>query len=300
MQVPAPVRSGDNVVIVAPSCRILENDLEPVKQLLNEWGLTVFIGDHVFDGHGFFASTDDGRRADLQNALDNNNVTAIMCARGGYGLGKIIDNLDFQTFISSPKWLVGFSDITLLHLKIHSLGIASIHGPVARQLDRKVDQYSIDSLKKILFGGSKIQYQTDPLEINKKGVSEGRLIGGNLTMICNNISTNSDVKFDNKILFIEDINELVYSIDRHMNQLLRSHKLDHLAGLIIGQFTNTKDTNPPYNMSPNEVILECVDKFDYPVCFGFPAGHETTNLSLPISFQARLEVSESGGKVLFN
>ncbi len=300
MLIPSPVKQGDKVIIVAPSGRLHKDDLNPVIALLKSWGLTVLIGDHVFDDYGFFASDDDGRRVDLQSALDGNNVKVILCARGGFGLGRIIDSLDFQAFISNPKWLVGFSDITLLHMKLHSLAIASIHGPVARQLGKKVDQQSIDSLKNVLFNGSSIHYQTDPQELNKAGEAEGQLIGGNLTMICNNIGTNSDIEFENKILFIEDINESVYSIDRHMNHLLRAQKISNLAGLIIGQFTNTKDTMPPYKMSTNEVILEYVAEFDYPVCFGFPAGHETTNLSLPISFQTRLEVAETGGKVSFN
>jgi len=282
-------------MIIAPSGKLSAGDLDPATAILEQWGLHALIGEHVFDGYGFFASSDEGRLSDLQNALDNQSIKAVFCARGGYGMGRIIDKLEFRKFIDDPKWVIGFSDITLLHMKLHCLGFISIHGPVARQIGTTIDRRSIDSLKNLLFGSSQIQYKTEPLTLNENGNSDGQLIGGNLTMLCNNLGTNSDVEFNNKILFIEDTNEALYSIDRHMNQLQRANKLKGLSGLIVGHFTNTKDTTPPYNKSTYEVISEYVEKFEFPVCFGFPLGHEGTNLSLPVSGNANLDVTDYGG-----
>ncbi len=287
-------------MIIAPSGRLSTGDLDFATARLEQWGLRVLIGKHVFDGYGFFASNDKGRMSDLQNALDNHSIKTIFCARGGYGMGRIIDNLNFRKFMADPKWVVGFSDITLLHMKLHSLGFISIHGPVARQIGNTIDSHSIDSLKNLLFGSSQIQYKIEPSVLNRKGNTNGQLIGGNLTMICNNLGTNSDVEFKNKILFIEDTHEAVYSIDRHMNQLQRANKLKNLSGLIVGQFTKTKDTTPPYNKSTYEVILEYVEKFGFPVCFGFPLGHESTNLSLPVSGNTNLHVSDHGATLSLN
>jgi muramoyltetrapeptide carboxypeptidase len=299
MNYPPIISPGDKVAIVAPAGRISKNDLERVIEIFQKWGLKVVIGSHVFDGHNFFSAKDEGRLSDLQRALDDESVRAVFCARGGYGTGRIIDRLDFKQFLTSPKWIIGFSDITLLHLKLHGLGYASLHGPVARQIGNSIDGESVESVRSALFKDDDILYDEESNRLNVEGKSSGQIVGGNLTLLCNNIGTSSDIDFDNKILFIEDIGERLYGVDRDLNQLNRSGRLKNLRGLIVGQFTNVKETTPPYGKSAYEIVLDYIKEYDFPVCFGIPVGHEKRNLAIPYSFECDLEVSEGITKIRF-
>ncbi len=296
---PQALTFEDCIRIVAPAGVLKAGDLDNATHILQHWGLKVETGTHVFDSHGFFSSTESGRLADFQNALDDDLVRAIFCARGGFGTGKILDKIDFRNFLTNPKWIIGFSDITLLHLKLHSIGAMSIHGMVARQLGGSVDDESAESLKKILIGKENIVYRIGPSYLNSTGKVRAPIVGGNLTLLCNNVGTSSDISFDGKILFVEDINESYYAIDRHFNQLARSGKLDDLAGLIAGEFTGSKDTEPPYYKTVYEIIREYTASGQYPVCYGFPLGHGSRNLSIPFSADCILDVQKRGVRIEF-
>ena len=297
---PPKISSGEKVAIVAPAGLIDDKDIEEAIMVLESWGLNVGVGAHVFDKYNFFSSSDDGRFQDFQQALDDSEVRAIFCARGGYGSGRIIDRLDFERFLEFPKWIIGFSDITLLHLRLHGMGVASLHGPMARQIGSSVDEESVAILKKMLFQKTEIKYHLADNELNIEGKATSRIVGGNLTLICNNIGTSSDIDLNGKILFIEEIGERLYAVDRHLNQLDRSGGLRNLAGLIAGQFSDLKDTDPSYGKSAYEIVNEYVHKYKFPVCFGLESGHEKKNLTIPLSYICDLDVNQIGASLIFS
>ena len=296
---PAFLSSGDKVAIVAPAGRIGKNDLVETLKVLDSWGLEVVVGEHVFDMYNYFSSSDIGRYQDLQRALDDPHLRAIFCARGGYGTGKIIDKLDFTKFAGSPKWVIGFSDITLLHMKLHMMGIASLHGPVARQLGVNVDNESVEMLRQALFEMEEIIYHIPANDLDIAGHSMAPIIGGNLTLLCNNIGSQTDIDLKDKILFVEEIDEKIYAFDRSFNQLDRSGKLKDLKGIISGQFTSIKDTDPSFGKSVNEIAREYADKYDFPIGFGLESGHDIKNLTIPFSFICDFEIDSSGSLLKF-
>ncbi|MCZ6520403.1 MAG: LD-carboxypeptidase [Bacteroidetes bacterium] len=296
---PPKLKARDKVIIVGPAGVVEKKDLDQAIELLKLWELDVATGDNLYKQHYFFAATDLERLSDLQKALDDPLISAIFCARGGYGTGKILDHLNFEKFLKKPKWIIGFSDITLLHLKLHALGVASIHGVVARQLSGSVDQASIHSLKEMLFSDSDIEYKWATNVLNKSGSVSGQIIGGNLTLLCNNIGSNSDIHYKNKILFIEEVGERLYAIDRYLNQLDRAGRLKSLAGMILGQFTDIKETKPPYGKNAYQIVEEYVKYYDFPVAYGFPSGHAKRNQAIPLSFNCDLSVSQSGSEIRF-
>jgi len=294
------LKPGDKVIVIAPAGKLQKDDLTTGIQMLRDWGLDVVVGAHVFDGHGFFSATDENRLDDIQQAINRSDVNAIFCARGGFGIGKFIDKLDLTLLKEYPKWLIGFSDITLLHFKWHNHGILSVHGPMVKQYGKTVDADSTNALKDILFGESNINYDFSGHSLNQSGRVSGELIGGNLSLIANNIGTATDTDFTNKILFVEEVNESIYEIDRLFNQLLRSGKLPVLAGLIVGQFTDIKGTTPPYLREAYEVISGYISNFSFPVLFDFPSGHGEKNMPLVFSSICHLECGREKSSVGFN
>ena len=295
--IPQKLKKGDKVAVVAPSGKLKSKDLDAGLVVLENWGLEVLPGAHLFDGEGFFSASEENRKKDLQEAIDDPEIKAIFCARGGFGLGKIIDDLQLLPLLKDPKWIVGFSDITLLHFKLHSLGLHSIHGPMVKQFGQHVDNASIQSLKSILFSDDPVVYEGTAHKNNRSGSGFGPLIGGNLTLITNNLGTKSDVEFRGKVLFIEEVNEFLYVVDRHLNQLQRAQKLDHLEALIVGQFTSMKDTDPNYGKSAYDLISEYVDPYHFPVLFDFPAGHGKQNMSLEMSSDCKVIVDKEKASV---
>ena len=296
---PEALIPGDYVAIIAPAGRIGKDDLEKSVEILESWDLKVQIGKHVFDMNHYFSSTDKGRYEDLQRALDDPKIKAIFCARGGYGTGRIIDILDFRSFLQFPKWIIGFSDITVLHLKLLKSGVASVHGPVARQIGKSVDTGSVELLKKILFEMKEIRLELPFNKLNLMGKGTGRITGGNLTLICNSMGTTSEPDFEDMILFIEEIDEKLYAFDRYLNQLDRGGKLEKLKGIIVGQLTDMKDTEPPFGITAQEIVREYAAKYNLPICFGFDAGHESRNLPIPFLFSCDLEIGEKGSFITF-
>jgi muramoyltetrapeptide carboxypeptidase len=272
-----------------------EKAAECIRVLKEEWGYHVKIGKTVGgDSSTYFSGTDEERLDDFQQMLDDDEVKAVFCARGGYGMTRIIDSISFKKFKKNPKWIIGYSDITVLHSHLYSnYYISSLHAPMAGAFnDAGYINRFVQSLKTAL-EGNKIKYTCDPHEFNKKGEAIGELIGGNLTLLTHLVGTDSDIKTRGRILFIEDVGEYLYNIDRMMHQLKRSGKLSKLAGLIIGGFTDIKDTERPYGQTAYEIIRDVISEYDYPVCFGFPVSHEKENYALKIGVGYKLKVGKT-------
>ncbi|HYC84281.1 MAG TPA: LD-carboxypeptidase [Chryseosolibacter sp.] len=289
---PALLSRGDKIMIVAPSRKVQPADIEPAIKIFRSWGLEVVTGKNIHShAHPYLAGTDSQRLHDLQEAINDPSVKAIVSARGGYGSTRIIDLLDMDQLIRQPKWIVGFSDITALHLKLVRHGIMSIHGimPILFSKDRASE--SIESLRRVLFEGH-FTIASPGHDANRVGLAHGRVIGGNISLILDSLGTASELDPSGKILIIEEIDEYRYRLDRMMTQLRRAGKLEKLAGLVVGHMTDIKDPEPPFGDSVEEIILHAVREYSYPVAFGFPSGHEQPNLAWIQGELAVLAVSE--------
>jgi muramoyltetrapeptide carboxypeptidase len=298
---PEYLKSGDTISIVAPS-GVLNNFDDKITKAINifkSWGLNVVIGNHIFDKNGHFAGTDKNREKDFQKALDNKNIKAIWCARGGYGAVRIIDNLNFDSYLKNPKWIIGFSDITVIHNKLNLLNSESIHAMMITGFD-DIDQNndSLSKLKNVLFGDN-LSYSINSNKNNKTGKSEGILVGGNLTLIQSTIGSKTELKMKDKILFIEEIGEYAYHIDRMLYSLKRADYFENCKGLIVGQISDVKKNTTDFGRSINEIILDILDEYNFPILFDFPAGHEKTNFPIILGRKVILDVSKSDSKVIF-
>lgn len=293
MLVPPHIKPGDKIRIVSPAGKVNKKYVLPAVEWLVGEGYKVELGRHIFDHHYQFAGTDQQRLHDLQTALNDPETSVILCSRGGYGTVRIIDKLDFTNFLKNPKWLVGFSDISILHVCLNNKKVATIHGVMPRYFFDKEGQVS-ESLSSLmnLLTGKKIDYFFPSEKQNRQGKSTGELTGGNLSIISSLQGTNCELDTNEKILFLEDIDEFLYHADRMMRQLKLAGKLDNLAGLILGSFTDMKDNESPFGKNIREIISEVVEEYNYPVCFGFPAGHDKKNLALAFGKNWKLEVME--------
>ena len=300
---PEYLKKGDTVAIVAPS-GILKNYngyMLKAKELLKSWGLEVSIGENVFNDNGHFAGTDNQRSADFQLALDDKSIKAIWCARGGYGAMRVIDNLNFEKYKENPKWIIGYSDITAVHNDLHNNKSESIHGIMCKSLE-KIDidnNESISLLKKTLFG-EKLSYTIEGNNYNIEGNSNGQLIGGNLTLLHCLLGSESSIDTDGKILFIEDLGEYLYHIDRMLISLKRAGYFDNCKGLIVGDFTDLRKNTTPFGRDLKELILDIVREYDFPVSFGFPAGHGEKNYPMILGREINLEVSKQQSTINFS
>lgn len=291
--IPPSLKKGNTIGITCPAGYMARDKAAACIRTLQEWGYEVMIGKTLgSDTDNYFSGTDEERAGELQAMLDDKNIHAILFGRGGYGMGRIIDRLDFKKFRKNPKWIIGFSDITVLHT--HLLGnyhIASIHGPMAGAFNKLNGEYgSIESLHKAITG-RKNSYSCKPHPFNRKGQARGKLIGGNLTLLAHVTGTPSDFETKNRILFIEDTGEYLYNTDRMLYQLKRSGKFDQLAGLIIGGFTEMKDTERPFGNTTEEIIKAIADEYDFPVCYNFPVSHGDENVALKTGVSYQLKVS---------
>ncbi len=289
---PPYLEKGDFVGFVAPAGIVKTEEIDPAIEMVKEWGLEVVKGKHLYSQHNFFAGDERQRLEDFQFMLDNPKIKAIFCARGGYGSIKIIENLNFSNFINSPKWVVGYSDITLFHICLNQLvHCESIHGIMPKNFIKGTgDNQSLPSLQKALFG-QPLHYEIENKTFNKTGKAEGIVTGGNLSVLYSLQATNYELDSSGKILFIEDVNEYVYHLDRMVMNLKLSGKLSKLNGLIIGGMTNIKNTTPGYGKSANEIIANAVREYNYPVIFDFPAGHMYPNLALYMGRKIKMDVS---------
>lgn len=291
MTTPPFLTCGDRVAIAAPARKITADELRPAIELFKSWGLEVVLPEHLFDTDNQFAGDDETRTALMQWLLDDTTIRAIFCARGGYGTVRIIDKLNFTTFAQSPKWIIGYSDITVLHSHINRhWGIETLHATMPIDIPGVGSYPSTDSLRNCLWGGQ-IEYRCSEHELNRKGDADGPLVGGNLSILYSLCGSGSDIDTTGKILFIEDLDEYLYHIDRMMMNLKRNGHLANLAGLVVGSLSNMHDNTIPFGRTAEQIVRDAVAEYDYPVCFGFSAGHiGTDNLSLPLGRQAHLRV----------
>ena len=292
---PPYLQPGDVIGIVCPAGTMpVEKVSECIRVLNEEWGFRTKVGKTVGSQFHYFSGTDEERLDDFQQMVDDDEVKAVLCARGGYGMTRIIDRVDFKKFKKNPKWIIGYSDITVLHSHLYSnYYISSLHAPMAGAFnDAGYINRFVQSLRSAL-KGDKAKYHCDPHEFNRKGEAIGELVGGNLSLLVHLIGTDSDIKTRGRILFIEDVGEYLYSIDRMMYQLKRSGKLSKLAGLIVGGFTDMKDTERPFGQTAYEIIRDIVSDYDYPVCFGFPVSHEKENYALKVGVGYKLKVGKT-------
>ena len=298
MQHPPFLQKGATIGITCPSGYVSNERVIPAIETLQSWGFRVKVGNTVGNEFHYFSGTDEERIADLQAMLDDPMLSAIIMGRGGYGLSRIIDQLDFSLFKKHPKWICGFSDITVLHQHIHQqLGIATLHSPMCGAFKNYEDTCDyLNQFKSLLQGEAQI-YRTQPMENNRFGTAEASVVGGNLAIISHLVGSSSEMDTNNKILFLEDIGEHLYQIDRMLMQLKRAGKLKGLKGLILGSFTEIEDTERPFGQRLETIISSKVEEYDFPVCFGLPIGHQEINFSLALGMKHRLEVDESGGRL---
>jgi muramoyltetrapeptide carboxypeptidase len=267
--------------------------------LLQSWGLEVVIGDTIEASYHQFAGDDDLRARDMQRFVDDDSIKAIIAARGGYGTVRMIDKVDFSNFSNNPKWLVGFSDITVLHTHLYANYHAqTIHGQMPVNIP-DATAYSLETLRKALFG-EELSYTLAPHTLNRNGQATGILIGGNLSLLVAVAGSVSDPDYSGKILFIEDVGEYLYSIDRMLRMLKRAGKLEQLSGLMVGGFTDIKDNDIPFGQTVPEIIMEIVKEYQYPVCFDFPAGHIPNNYSLIFGRSISLSVDKEQVSIAYN
>ena len=298
---PPFLKKGDTIIILAPAGKVSSKEVvEPGIELAKKWGLTVVFGEHLYAVDNTFAGTDKERLSDLQKALDDPTIKAIWSARGGYGYVRIIDDLDFTEFKKHPKWFVGYSDVTVMHNKLHTLGYQSIHGQMPLTLDLKdsIQEKSIIALKKALFG-EKLRYKLPTSERNRKGKSEGELVGGNLSILYSMLGSDTSLDTDGKILFIEDVGEALYHIDRMMISLKRAGYFKNCKGLIVGKFRLKKNEGNKFGKTLKDIVLEAVEGTDFPVAFDFPAGHVPDNRALILGDRIQLKVGDTKTKIGF-
>lgn len=289
------LKQGDTIGIVCPAGYMPPEKVQSCIDTFQKWGYQVKIGSTVGStSENYFSGTDAERLDDFQKMLDDDSVQAVLCARGGYGLGRIIDRISFKKFRERPKWIIGFSDITILHCHIYSnYKISTLHAPMAGAFnDPDKDNIYLSSLRNALLG-EKISYQSALHSFNRKGEVTGELIGGNLALLAHCIGTASDIKTKGKILFMEDVGEYLYNIDRMLHQLKRAGKFDKLGGLIVGGFSNSKDTDRPFGLTAEEIIRDVVKEYDFPVCFGFPISHEKENLAVKVGEEYKFRVARN-------
>lgn len=295
MITPPPLLKGDKVGIVAPARFVGPENYAAICSTIESYGYRPVRGQTTRLEHGIFAGTDSERAADLQQMIDDAEIRAIFCVRGGYGCVRMVDKVDFSGLLKSPKWIVGFSDITVLHAALTQLGVESIHGQMPVNFSKP--QASVDELFSVLEGRS--PNYTFAGDGNQCGDAQGEVCGGNLSIVCSLIGTPWQVETDGKILFIEDVGEPLYRIDRMMRQLREAGMLANLAGLVCGYFTDAEDSTPSFGLTANQIVLDAVADYGYPVAFGFEAGHQQPNKPLIFGQKTQLSVNKEFSNLSF-
>jgi muramoyltetrapeptide carboxypeptidase len=296
--IPPYLKQGDTIGLVCPSGYMPIEKAETAIRVLKEWGFNVKVGLTVGMKYNYFAGTDIARLADLQEMMNDRDVSAILCARGGYGLSRIIDKLSFKKFNKRPKWIIGYSDITVLHSHLYTqYNIASLHSPMAAAFnnDGYKNEY-VRSMRSAIMG-DKANYSCVPHPFNRKGEVSGRLLGGNLSILVHLLGSPSSFDYKNRILFIEDVGEYIYNIDRMLYQLKRAGVFNDIKGLIVGGFTEMKDTQIPFGQTVDEVIRDIVSEYDFPVCYNFPVSHTDKNYALKVGVKYKLDINDKGSSL---
>jgi muramoyltetrapeptide carboxypeptidase len=303
--IPGYLKSGDTIGITSPAGYITPDEIKPALERMESWGYKILVGDTIGKKEFTFGGSDDERAADFQKMLDDPKVKAIMCARGGYGLIRILDRLKWEKFKSHPKWIIGFSDVTVLHSHINRrLGIATLHSKMCNSFPADwntadaVQKETIESIRKAL-NGKKMKYNIVSNINNKTGTGEGILVGGNLRTLEALGGSISDLYTKGKILFVEDTGEYLYSIDRMFWNLKRSEKLTNLKGLIVGGFRVKSDADTEdFGITLEQIVLEKVKAYTYPVCFDFPVGHQRNNFALKCGAKHLLQVTQNESSLI--
>ncbi len=294
IKIPPYLKRDDTISLVCPAGFMSQDRVQTCINTLQQWGYKIKLGATVGGtSDNYFSGNETDRLNDFQEQLDDPDVKAILCARGGYGTTHLIDKLDFKKFRKHPKWIIGFSDVTVLHCHLYNnYNFASLHAPMAAAFIDDPENEYILSLRKVL-EGKKMKYQLAPHEMNRRGEAIGELVGGNLALLAHLIGTDSDIKTKGRILFIEDTGEYLYNVERMLYQMKRAGKLSKLAGLIVGGFSDLKDTDRPFGKNIFELIRDVVSEYDYPVCFGFPVSHEKENFALKVGVGVKLKVGKA-------
>ena len=283
------LHQGSKIGIAAPARRVLPEEMLYAIDWLKENGFIPVYDNRLFAEHYIFSGNDDFRATVFQEYLDNEQIDAIWIARGGYGSIRIIDKLDFTRFLEHPKWIVGFSDATVLHGKLSRLGVPSLHASMPFYFANKTPEAKQSLINALM--GKPLHYEFHVHPQNRAGQIEGEIIGGNLSVLYGMMGSNTFPDLDGKILFIEEVDEYIYHIDRMMRALKRAEKLEHLKGLVVGGLTQIHDNTHPFGQSVEEVIAEVVSEYDYPLCFGFPAGHFDDNRAILFGQKVKLIIS---------
>lgn len=296
MITPPYLKKGDTIAIVATARKNIDDNLKPAISWLKNWGIEVVIGSTIGLDNNQLAGTDEQRAADFQAQLDNPNIKAIWCVRGGYGTVRMIDLLDFTKFKQSPKWIVGFSDVTVLHSHLNTMGYQSIHGIMP--VSSKASEEAKETLRKALFG-EHLEYTVPCENMNRLGTAKGELVGGNLSILYSLFGSPSAIDCSDKILFIEDLDEYLYHIDRMMMNLKRNGCLESLKGIIVGGMTKMNDNEVPWGKNALEIIDDVTKNYNIPIIYNFPAGHMADNRALIFGKQVSMEVNDLESKVVF-
>jgi muramoyltetrapeptide carboxypeptidase len=297
MKIPPSLQKGDTIAILATARKNIDDNLKPAIDLMHSWGLEVVIGKTIGLDDNQLAGTDEERAADFQTQMDNPNIKAIWCVRGGYGTVRMIDLLDFTKFKKNPKWVFGFSDVTVIHSYLNKLNIASIHGAMPVTVARATPE-TIESLHKALFGES-LNYELPYDSENRLGNAKGEIVGGNLSILYSLMGSNTQIDCKEKILYIEDIDEYLYHIDRMMMSLKRCGCFDGLNGLIVGGMTKMRDNDIPWGKNANQIIADITKGYSFPILYNFPAGHFRDNRALIFGKQVSLELSKKTSSLTF-
>ncbi|WP_405610701.1 LD-carboxypeptidase [Polaribacter sp. Asnod1-A03] len=300
---PPYLKAGDSIVILAPA-GILKNRQETIfkaKELAESWGLKVMLAKHIFNHNSHFAGTDEERTEDFQKALDNTNIKAIWSGRGGYGSVRILDKLDYTTFLKQPKWIIGYSDITAFHSHVHNLRVETMHAMMGTSIEDEPEliKETIASFKKAIFG-EQLSYTIPSSNYNRKGEVSGQLIGGNLALMASMLGSESETNTKGKILFIEEIGEYKYSIDRMLQSLKRAGYFSNCEGLIIGDISKIKTNTTKWGYTIEELVLDVVKEYKFPVMFNFPAGHKSDNRALIFGRNVHLKIDKDESSVVFD
>lgn len=299
MLIPDSLKKEDKIGILAPARKIEMHEIEAAISVFESWELKVELGKNILAQDRQFAGTDEQRVEDLQSMLDNREIKAIVCARGGYGTIRLLPQLDFTAFLKSPKWIVGYSDVTALHAHLNqNLGVQSLHGIMPLNFPKdKSENQTILSLKKALFGEQNL-YEIDNHKLNRQGRVVGEIIGGNLSVLYSIAGTRYDINTNERILVLEDLDEYLYHIDRMMMNLKLGGKLENLKALIIGGMSDMNDNTVPFGKTAYEIISDVVNEYRYPVCFNFPIGHIENNYTVKLGSKIELDCSEKGVKFI--
>lgn len=298
MIIPPFLKAGDTVALVCTARKFFPEDAKPAIDLLESWGLHVKLGATIGLDNFQLGGTDTERAADFQAQLDDANVKAIWCARGGYGTVRIIDSLDFTNFKQHPKWIMGFSDVTVLHSQLNVERVASFHSIMPFTVPTAPEEVK-ETLRKALFGET-ISYTIPSKSYDVKGTASGELVGGNISILYSLLGSKSSIDTKDKILFIEDLDEYLYHIDRMMYNLKRNGYFEHVKGIIVGSMTDMHDNEIPFGQNEVQIITEIAKDFSIPIAFQFPAGHQKDNRTLILGQQVAFEVNDREIKLKFD